>query len=145
MCVCRDAVVGALMPSCMMPVECPSSSPVPPSDSSSVSSPSEAEGPPVTSDLEERASPHPWQDSKRGEVRVTSSMQMVGIWSKSCVPVAFFSGSCVLIGHMVEFWSGSCGLIGNMGPFWGYNFQWHFGKELYFDWSRDSFRAGIRK
>lgn len=64
----RDAVVGALMPSCMMPVECPSSSPVPPSDSSSVSSPSEAEGPPVTSDLEERASPHPWQDSKRGEV-----------------------------------------------------------------------------
>ncbi|MCI4375021.1 hypothetical protein PGIGA_G00104220 [Pangasianodon gigas] len=64
----RDAVVGALMPACMMPVECPSSSPVPPSDCSSVSSPSEAEGPPVTADPEERTSPHPWQDSKRGEV-----------------------------------------------------------------------------
>ncbi|KAB5583793.1 hypothetical protein PHYPO_G00099730 [Pangasianodon hypophthalmus] len=67
-CVCGDAVVGALMPACMMPVECPSSSPVPPSDCSSVSSPSEAEGPPVTADPEERTSPHPWQDSKRGEV-----------------------------------------------------------------------------
>lgn len=61
------------MPACMMPVECPSSSPVPPSDCSSVSSPSEAEGPPVASDLEEHSSPHPWQDSKKGEVEVTSS------------------------------------------------------------------------
>lgn len=72
-CVFRDAVVGALMPACMMPVECPSSSPVPPSDCSSVSSPSDAEGPPVTPDPEELTSPHPWQDGKRGEVGVASS------------------------------------------------------------------------
>ncbi|XP_022531523.2 E3 ubiquitin-protein ligase HERC2 isoform X2 [Astyanax mexicanus] len=64
----RDAVVGALMPACMMPVECPSSSPVPPSDCSSASSPSEAEGPTLSADAEDRISPNPWQDSKRGEV-----------------------------------------------------------------------------
>ncbi|TSK42064.1 E3 ubiquitin-protein ligase HERC2 [Bagarius yarrelli] len=67
----RDAVVGALMPACMIPVECPSSSPVPPSDCSTASSPSEAEGPPVTPEPEERTSPNPWQDSKRGEVTST--------------------------------------------------------------------------
>uniref|UniRef100_A0AAY4E4J6 E3 ubiquitin-protein ligase HERC2 n=1 Tax=Denticeps clupeoides TaxID=299321 RepID=A0AAY4E4J6_9TELE len=70
----RDAVVGALMPASMMPVECPSSSPVPPSDTSSVSSPSEAEGPPIPLDAEDRLSPNPWQD-KRGEV--TSSEDAV--------------------------------------------------------------------
>ncbi|XP_076870833.1 LOW QUALITY PROTEIN: E3 ubiquitin-protein ligase HERC2 [Brachyhypopomus gauderio] len=64
----RDAVVGALMPACMMPVECPSSSPVPPSDCSTMTSPSEAEGPPLSADPEECVSPYPWQDGKRGEV-----------------------------------------------------------------------------
>uniref|UniRef100_A0A672Q5U6 E3 ubiquitin-protein ligase HERC2 n=1 Tax=Sinocyclocheilus grahami TaxID=75366 RepID=A0A672Q5U6_SINGR len=64
----RDAVVGALMPAFMMPLECPSSSPVPPSDCSSASSPCEAEGPALPSETEERVSPHPWMDSKRGEV-----------------------------------------------------------------------------
>ncbi|XP_048855280.1 LOW QUALITY PROTEIN: E3 ubiquitin-protein ligase HERC2 [Brienomyrus brachyistius] len=64
----RDAVVGALMPACMiMPVECPSSSPVPPSDSSAASSPYEAERSPVVPESEERHSPSPWQE-RRGEV-----------------------------------------------------------------------------
>ncbi|XP_062306104.1 E3 ubiquitin-protein ligase HERC2 [Osmerus eperlanus] len=64
----RDAVVGALMPACMMlPMECPSSPPAPLSDSSSSSSPSEAEGPPLPAEAEERVSPNPWQDRK-GEV-----------------------------------------------------------------------------
>uniref|UniRef100_A0A3B3QN49 E3 ubiquitin-protein ligase HERC2 n=1 Tax=Paramormyrops kingsleyae TaxID=1676925 RepID=A0A3B3QN49_9TELE len=67
-----DAVVGALMPACMiMPVECPSSSPVPPSDSSAASSPYEAERSPLVPESEERHSPSPWQE-RRGE-QVTSS------------------------------------------------------------------------
>ncbi|XP_045543165.1 E3 ubiquitin-protein ligase HERC2 isoform X2 [Salmo salar] len=66
----RDAVVGALMPACMMvPVECP------PPDSSSASSPSESEGPPVPTEVEERVSPNPWQTDKNGEV--TSSEDAV--------------------------------------------------------------------
>ena len=72
-CVLRDAVVGALMPACMMiPMECPSSPPAPLSDSSSSSSPSEAEGPPLPAEAEERVSPNPWQDRK-GEVRTKPS------------------------------------------------------------------------
>ncbi|XP_041128227.1 E3 ubiquitin-protein ligase HERC2-like isoform X2 [Polyodon spathula] len=64
----RDAVVGALMPASMIaPVECPASSPVPPSESSTASSPSEGEGPPFLTETEERLSPNPWQD-RRGEV-----------------------------------------------------------------------------
>uniref|UniRef100_A0A8C9RA53 E3 ubiquitin-protein ligase HERC2 n=1 Tax=Scleropages formosus TaxID=113540 RepID=A0A8C9RA53_SCLFO len=64
----RDAVVGALMPASMiLPVECPSSSPIPPSDSSTASSPYEVDRPPVTAEAEECQSPNPWQD-KRGEV-----------------------------------------------------------------------------
>ncbi|MBN3299656.1 HERC2 ligase, partial [Amia calva] len=67
----RDAVVGALMPASMiMPMECPSSSPVPPQDSSAASSPSEAEGPPILAEAEEQLSPNPWQD-RRGEVAST--------------------------------------------------------------------------
>ncbi|XP_068449209.1 E3 ubiquitin-protein ligase HERC2 isoform X1 [Clinocottus analis] len=63
----RDAVVGALMPASMiLPAECPASSPVPPSDSSSSSSVSDEEGPPVLPEAEERVSPNPWQD-KKGE------------------------------------------------------------------------------
>ncbi|KAL1023407.1 hypothetical protein UPYG_G00040470 [Umbra pygmaea] len=66
----RDAVVGALMPGCMLiPMECPpSTSPVPPSDSSSASSPSDSEGPPVPPVVEDRVSPNPWQPDKKGEV-----------------------------------------------------------------------------
>ncbi|XP_058886345.1 E3 ubiquitin-protein ligase HERC2-like isoform X1 [Acipenser ruthenus] len=64
----RDAVVGALMPASMIaPVECPASSPVPPSESSTASSPSEGEGPPFLTETEERLSPNPWQD-RRSEV-----------------------------------------------------------------------------
>ncbi|XP_039600637.1 E3 ubiquitin-protein ligase HERC2 isoform X1 [Polypterus senegalus] len=62
----RDAVVGALMPASMIaPVECPSSSPVPPSEISSASSPIDGEMHPVI-EVEERLSPNPWQD-RRGE------------------------------------------------------------------------------
>lgn len=61
------------MPACMIPLECPSSSPVPPSDCSSASSPCEAEGPALPSETEERVSPHPWMDSKRGEVKNAAS------------------------------------------------------------------------
>ncbi|XP_059922232.1 E3 ubiquitin-protein ligase HERC2 isoform X1 [Gadus macrocephalus] len=63
----RDAVVGALMPACMMlPMECPSSSPVPPSDTSSSSGMSDDEGSPAPQESEERLSPSPWQE-RRGE------------------------------------------------------------------------------
>lgn len=65
----RDAVVGALMPASMiLPAECPSSSPVPPSDSSCSSSVSDEEGLPDPPEAEERVSPNPWQD-KKGEVQ----------------------------------------------------------------------------
>ncbi|XP_027882785.1 E3 ubiquitin-protein ligase HERC2 isoform X2 [Xiphophorus couchianus] len=63
----RDAVVGALMPASMiLPAECPSSSPIPPLDSSSSSCISDEECPPVPAEAEERVSPNPWQD-KKGE------------------------------------------------------------------------------
>lgn len=75
----RDAVVGALMPACMiMPVECPSSSPVPPSDSSAASSPYEAERSPLVPESEERHSPSPWQERK-GEVMAAFTNQPLAI------------------------------------------------------------------
>uniref|UniRef100_A0A8C3HB67 E3 ubiquitin-protein ligase HERC2 n=1 Tax=Chrysemys picta bellii TaxID=8478 RepID=A0A8C3HB67_CHRPI len=64
----RDAVVGALMPASMIaPVECPSSSPVPPPDAASTGSPANGEECVLAVDVEERLSPNPWQD-RRGEV-----------------------------------------------------------------------------
>ncbi|KAF4799999.1 E3 ubiquitin-protein ligase HERC2 [Turdus rufiventris] len=63
----RDAVVGALMPASMIaPVECPSSSPAPPSDAASAGSPANGDEC-MLGDIEERLSPNPWQD-RRGEV-----------------------------------------------------------------------------
>lgn len=71
-CCLRDAVVGALMPASMiLPAECPSSSPVPPLDSSSSSCVSDEEGSPVPPDTDDRVSPNPWQD-KKGEVHHSS-------------------------------------------------------------------------
>ncbi|XP_064294379.1 E3 ubiquitin-protein ligase HERC2 isoform X5 [Phalacrocorax carbo] len=64
----RDAVVGALMPASMIaPVECPSSSPAPPSDATSTGSPANGDECVLVGDIEERLSPNPWQD-RRGEV-----------------------------------------------------------------------------
>uniref|UniRef100_A0A663FHC2 E3 ubiquitin-protein ligase HERC2 n=1 Tax=Aquila chrysaetos chrysaetos TaxID=223781 RepID=A0A663FHC2_AQUCH len=64
----RDAVVGALMPASMIaPVECPSSSPAPPSDATSTGSPANGDECMLVGDIEERLSPNPWQD-RRGEV-----------------------------------------------------------------------------
>ncbi|XP_030333717.1 E3 ubiquitin-protein ligase HERC2 isoform X5 [Strigops habroptila] len=64
----RDAVVGALMPASMIaPVECPSSSPAPPSDATSTGSPVNGDECMLVGDIEERLSPNPWQD-RRGEV-----------------------------------------------------------------------------
>ncbi|KAM9264685.1 E3 ubiquitin-protein ligase HERC2 isoform 5-T5 [Cariama cristata] len=64
----RDAVVGALMPASMIaPVECPSSSPAPPSDATSAGSPANGDECVLVGDIEERLSPNPWQD-RRGEV-----------------------------------------------------------------------------
>ncbi|XP_048453850.1 E3 ubiquitin-protein ligase HERC2 [Rhincodon typus] len=64
----RDALVRALMPASMIaPVECTSSSPVPPADSSAATSPAVEHASEVASDGEERESPNPWQD-RRGEV-----------------------------------------------------------------------------
>uniref|UniRef100_A0A8C6IXE5 HECT-type E3 ubiquitin transferase n=1 Tax=Melopsittacus undulatus TaxID=13146 RepID=A0A8C6IXE5_MELUD len=64
----RDAVVGALMPASMIaPVECPSSSPPPPSDATSTGSPVNGDECMFVGDIEERLSPNPWQD-RRGEV-----------------------------------------------------------------------------
>ncbi|RMC06696.1 hypothetical protein DUI87_16137 [Hirundo rustica rustica] len=63
----RDAVVGALMPASMIaPVECPSSSPAPPSDATSAGSPANGDECVLVGDIEERLSPNPWQD-RRGE------------------------------------------------------------------------------
>jgi len=58
------------MPACMMlPLECPSSSPVTPSDTSSSSSGvSDDEGSPAPQESEERLSPGPWPE-RRGEGR----------------------------------------------------------------------------
>lgn len=69
LCSSRDAVVGALMPASMIvPAERPASSPLPPFDSSSSSSVSDDEGPPITPEMEAPVSPNPWQD-KKGEVQ----------------------------------------------------------------------------
>ncbi|KAM4682548.1 E3 ubiquitin-protein ligase HERC2 isoform 7-T7 [Amazona ochrocephala] len=63
----RDAVVGALMPASMIaPIECPSSSPPPPSDATSTGSPANGDECVLVGDIEERLSPNPWQD-RRGE------------------------------------------------------------------------------
>lgn len=57
------------MPASMiLPAERPSSSPLPPSESSSSSSVSDEEGPPIPADAEECVNPSLWQD-KNGEVR----------------------------------------------------------------------------
>lgn len=57
------------MPASMIaPVECPSSSPVPPPDAASTGSPANGEECVLAVDVEERLSPNPWQD-RRGEVK----------------------------------------------------------------------------
>lgn len=56
------------MPASMIaPVECPSSSPAPPSDATSAVSPANGDECVLVGDIEERLSPNPWQD-RRGEV-----------------------------------------------------------------------------
>jgi len=56
------------MPASMIaPVECPSSSPAPPSDATSTGSPASGDECMIVGDIEERLSPNPWQD-RRGEV-----------------------------------------------------------------------------
>lgn len=56
------------MPASMIaPVECPSSSPAPPSDATSTGSPASGDECMLVGDIEERLSPNPWQD-RRGEV-----------------------------------------------------------------------------
>lgn len=56
------------MPASMIaPVECPSSSPAPPSDAASAGSPANGDEC-MLGDIEERLSPNPWQD-RRGEVK----------------------------------------------------------------------------
>lgn len=57
------------MPASMIaPVECPSSSPAPPSDATSAGSPANGDECVLVGDIEERLSPNPWQD-RRGEVK----------------------------------------------------------------------------
>uniref|UniRef100_A0A3Q4MNW4 HECT-type E3 ubiquitin transferase n=1 Tax=Neolamprologus brichardi TaxID=32507 RepID=A0A3Q4MNW4_NEOBR len=102
----RDAVVGALMPASMiLPTECPSSSPIPPSDSSSSSSVSDEEGPLVPPEAEERVSPNPWQD-KKGEVpssedAITPSSAVTpsacGASSRPFIPVTDDPGAASII------------------------------------------------
>uniref|UniRef100_A0A3Q1BBT6 HECT-type E3 ubiquitin transferase n=1 Tax=Amphiprion ocellaris TaxID=80972 RepID=A0A3Q1BBT6_AMPOC len=102
----RDAVVGALMPASMiLPAECPSSSPVPPLDSSSSSSVSDEEGPPIPPEAEERVSPNPWQD-KKGEVpssedAITPSSAVTpsacGASSRPFIPVTDDPGAASII------------------------------------------------
>ncbi|XP_074492829.1 E3 ubiquitin-protein ligase HERC2 isoform X1 [Sebastes fasciatus] len=102
----RDAVVGALMPASMiLPAECPASSPVPLSDSSSSSSVSDEEGPPVLPESEERVSPNPWQDKKgeapSSEDAVTPSSAMTpsasGASSRPFIPVTDDPGAASII------------------------------------------------
>ncbi|XP_054256539.1 E3 ubiquitin-protein ligase HERC2 isoform X5 [Indicator indicator] len=87
----RDAVVGALMPASMIaPVECPSSSPAPPSDATSTGSPANGDECMLAGDTEERLSPNPWQD-RRGEVvssedAVTPSAVTPSAAAASCRP-----------------------------------------------------------
>ncbi|XP_037554244.1 E3 ubiquitin-protein ligase HERC2 [Nematolebias whitei] len=102
----RDAVVGALMPASMiLPAECPPSSPVPPLDSSSSSSVSDEEGPPVPPETEERVSPNPWQDKKgeapSSEDAVTPSSAVTpsacGASSRPFIPVTDDPGAASII------------------------------------------------
>ncbi|XP_024133923.1 E3 ubiquitin-protein ligase HERC2 isoform X3 [Oryzias melastigma] len=102
----RDAVVGALMPASMiLPAECPSSSPIPPLDSSSSSCVSDDECPPVPPETEEQLSPNPWQD-KKGEVptsedAVTPSSAVTpsacGASSRPFIPVTDDPGAASII------------------------------------------------
>ncbi|RVE74076.1 hypothetical protein OJAV_G00037550 [Oryzias javanicus] len=102
----RDAVVGALMPASMiLPAECPSSSPIPPLDSSSSSCVSDDECPPVPPETEEQVSPNPWQD-KKGEVStsedaVTPSSAVTpsacGASSRPFIPVTDDPGAASII------------------------------------------------
>uniref|UniRef100_A0A3Q3AXX1 E3 ubiquitin-protein ligase HERC2 n=1 Tax=Kryptolebias marmoratus TaxID=37003 RepID=A0A3Q3AXX1_KRYMA len=102
----RDAVVGALMPASMiLPAECPSSSPVPPLDSSSSSCFSDEECPPVPPEIEERVSPNPWQDKKgeapSSEDAVTPSSAVTpsacGASSRPFIPVTDDPGAASII------------------------------------------------
>ncbi|XP_054644739.1 E3 ubiquitin-protein ligase HERC2 isoform X2 [Dunckerocampus dactyliophorus] len=102
----RDAVVGALMPASMIvPAERPSSSPVPQFDSSSSSSVSDDEGPPVLPETDVPVSPNPWQD-KKGEVpssedAVTPSSAVTpsasGASSRPFIPVTDDPGAASII------------------------------------------------
>uniref|UniRef100_A0A3Q2Y7Y6 E3 ubiquitin-protein ligase HERC2 n=1 Tax=Hippocampus comes TaxID=109280 RepID=A0A3Q2Y7Y6_HIPCM len=99
-----DAVVGALMPASMIvPAERPSSSPVPPFDSSSSSSVSDDEGPPVTPEMEAPVSPNPWQDKKvpSSEDAVTPSSAITpsasGASSRPFIPVTDDPGAASII------------------------------------------------
>nr|XP_057930113.1 E3 ubiquitin-protein ligase HERC2 isoform X6 [Doryrhamphus excisus] len=102
----RDAVVGALMPASMIvPAERPSSSPVPPFDSSSSSSVSDDEGPPVLPEADVPVSSNPWQD-KKGEVpssedAVTPSSAVTpsasGASSRPFIPVTDDPGAASII------------------------------------------------
>ncbi|XP_041862098.1 E3 ubiquitin-protein ligase HERC2 isoform X2 [Melanotaenia boesemani] len=103
----RDAVVGALMPASMiLPAECPSSSPIPPLDSSSSSScVSDEECPPVPPETEEAVSPNPWQD-KKGEIpssedAITPSSAVTpsacGASSRPFIPVTDDPGAASII------------------------------------------------
>ncbi|XP_067368465.1 E3 ubiquitin-protein ligase HERC2 isoform X5 [Channa argus] len=102
----RDAAVCALMPASMIiPAECPSSSPVPPSESLSSSSVSDEEGPPLPPETEERISPNPWQDKKcevpSSEDAVTPSSAVTpsasGASSRPFIPVTDDPGAASII------------------------------------------------
>uniref|UniRef100_A0A3B3D0M2 E3 ubiquitin-protein ligase HERC2 n=1 Tax=Oryzias melastigma TaxID=30732 RepID=A0A3B3D0M2_ORYME len=102
-----DAVVGALMPASMiLPAECPSSSPIPPLDSSSSSCVSDDECPPVPPETEEQLSPNPWQDKKGEQVptsedAVTPSSAVTpsacGASSRPFIPVTDDPGAASII------------------------------------------------
>uniref|UniRef100_A0A1A8PRE6 E3 ubiquitin-protein ligase HERC2 n=3 Tax=Nothobranchius rachovii TaxID=451742 RepID=A0A1A8PRE6_9TELE len=102
----RDAVVGALMPASMiLPAECPSSSPVPPLDSSSSSCVSDEECPSVPPEIEEWVSPNPWQDKKgeapSSEDAITPSSAVTpsacGASSRPFIPVTDDPGAASII------------------------------------------------
>lgn len=64
------------MPASMIaPVECPSSSPAPPSDATSTGSPANGDECMLVGDIEERLSPNPWQDRK-GEVKYQTNFSV---------------------------------------------------------------------
>lgn len=75
----RDAVVGALMPASMIaPVECPSLSPAPPSDTSATASPVNGEDCVPAGDLDDSLSLSPWQE-KRSEVE-SARGSLAAVW-----------------------------------------------------------------